>query len=265
MRGKTLPLFEDIGLPVGRYKTKKGWSVFVFSEGFSLLFLKKRVLSHRYDEAGRAWLRKRGQWRGVDAGYAPLSWSLSLSSFSPFAYVKTCPLIDKLEKEAGMNPILAKRQQELLFFLHQYQTENYISPSIREMCEKMGILSSNGVSNHLLALERKGYIEKIGKGKSRAWRLTAQGQEYVKNHAPVSDPQEREELFVCGFCSDFVAETKELSITPEETKLCCPSCLQKLALIGARFFLQLGGGSVDWLVGYSLESMETAGRGSDDE
>lgn len=49
-------------------------------------------------------------------------------------------------------------------------------PSLREIGAHFGIRSTNGVSDHLLALQRKGYIDREWI-KSRAMRLTMKGDE----------------------------------------------------------------------------------------
>ena len=67
---------------------------------------------------------------------------------------------------------LTKRQQQLLNFIEQHTAENGYPPSIREMAEHMGIRSTNGVNDHLKALERKGYLARKAGLKSRAIALT---------------------------------------------------------------------------------------------
>ena len=55
---------------------------------------------------------------------------------------------------------LTKRQEEILeFILHYVETEGY-PPSIREIGQKFEIGSLRGVTVHLDALERKGYISR---------------------------------------------------------------------------------------------------------
>lgn len=63
---------------------------------------------------------------------------------------------------------LTERQQQLLRFIEN-QVEVYgFPPSIREMGEHMGIRSTNGVNDHLKALQRKGYLSRESELKSRA-------------------------------------------------------------------------------------------------
>jgi repressor LexA len=66
---------------------------------------------------------------------------------------------------------LTERQRQLLEFIEEHVRTHGFPPSIREMADHMGIRSTNGVNDHLKALERKGYISK-GEGlKSRAISL----------------------------------------------------------------------------------------------
>ncbi|MBI5498123.1 MAG: transcriptional repressor LexA [Deltaproteobacteria bacterium] len=69
-----------------------------------------------------------------------------------------------------MDP-LTDRQQEILDFIQHETMKNGYAPTIREIGERLGIRSTNGVNDHLKALERKGYIRR-DKDKSRTLRLT---------------------------------------------------------------------------------------------
>lgn len=55
---------------------------------------------------------------------------------------------------------LTHRQQEVLQFVQSYIQENGFPPSIREIGRAVGINSLRGVTVHLDALKRKGYIER---------------------------------------------------------------------------------------------------------
>ena len=63
---------------------------------------------------------------------------------------------------------LTDRQRQLLSFIEDYLHGHGFPPSIREMADHMGIRSTNGVNDHLKALERKGYIAREKSLKSRA-------------------------------------------------------------------------------------------------
>jgi len=53
---------------------------------------------------------------------------------------------------------LTKRQRQVLNFITRSIEERGYPPTMREIGEHMGIRSTNGVNDHLKALERKGYI-----------------------------------------------------------------------------------------------------------
>ena len=53
---------------------------------------------------------------------------------------------------------LTPRQQEIYEFLARHLEENGYPPTLREICSEFGMKSTRAASDHLLALERKGYI-----------------------------------------------------------------------------------------------------------
>ena len=65
---------------------------------------------------------------------------------------------------------LTKRQEETLDFIRISIRERGYPPTLREIGVHMGIRSTNGVNDHLRALERKGYLSREDM-KSRALRL----------------------------------------------------------------------------------------------
>ncbi len=68
---------------------------------------------------------------------------------------------------------LSKRQRELLDFISAAIDQRGVPPSYREMGAALGIGSTNAVSDHLKALIRKGYVERVGdRGQPRSLRLT---------------------------------------------------------------------------------------------
>src|SRR5690606_4657357 len=71
---------------------------------------------------------------------------------------------------------LTKRQAQTLDFIRQSIEERGYPPTLREIGESMGIRSTNGVNDHLRALERKGYLRREDM-KSRALRLVSQEAE----------------------------------------------------------------------------------------
>lgn len=65
---------------------------------------------------------------------------------------------------------LTKRQEQTLDFIRQSIRDRGYPPTLREIGEYMGIRSTNGVNDHLRALERKGYLRREDM-KSRALRV----------------------------------------------------------------------------------------------
>src|SRR6185437_1750113 len=70
-----------------------------------------------------------------------------------------------------MSPMqgLTDRQQQVLHYIRQSINERGYPPTLREIGAHMGIRSTNGVNDHLRALERKGYLTREDM-KSRALR-----------------------------------------------------------------------------------------------
>jgi repressor LexA len=66
-----------------------------------------------------------------------------------------------------MSEPLTERQEKILSFIKRSIVEQGYPPTIREIGEHFGIRSTNGVNDHLKALERKGYLMR-GELKSRA-------------------------------------------------------------------------------------------------
>jgi len=58
-----------------------------------------------------------------------------------------------------MDP-LTDRQRAILEFITRATGERGFPPTIREIGEEMGIASTNGVNDHLKALERKGFLQR---------------------------------------------------------------------------------------------------------
>ncbi|MGA3121792.1 MAG: transcriptional repressor LexA [Polyangiaceae bacterium] len=69
---------------------------------------------------------------------------------------------------------LTQRQQMVLDFIRQSIHDRGYPPTLREIGARMGIRSTNGVNDHLRALERKGYLTREDM-KSRALRPTTLG------------------------------------------------------------------------------------------
>src|SRR3954449_12491000 len=69
---------------------------------------------------------------------------------------------------------LTDRQQQVLGYIRQSIHERGYPPTLREIGAFMGIRSTNGVNDHLRALERKGYLTREDM-KSRALRPSMEG------------------------------------------------------------------------------------------
>ena len=63
---------------------------------------------------------------------------------------------------------LTRRQAEILEFIVERIREDRLPPTIAEIGGYFGISSTNGVNDHLLALEKKGYITRSSKARSIA-------------------------------------------------------------------------------------------------
>jgi repressor LexA len=74
-----------------------------------------------------------------------------------------------------MNEPLTERQEKILSFIKKSIVEQGYPPTIREIGEHFGIRSTNGVNDHLKALERKGYLMR-GELKSRALSVIEGGK-----------------------------------------------------------------------------------------
>lgn len=62
-----------------------------------------------------------------------------------------------------MLPQMTSKQKSIYEFLSTTIRENGYAPSIPEICQRFKIKSTRGVFDHLKALERKGYIRRVGK------------------------------------------------------------------------------------------------------
>lgn len=72
------------------------------------------------------------------------------------------------------NPI-TERQLQVLRYLGGHQLRTGMIPTIREIGNEIGVRSTNGVMDHLRALERKGQLALQAGGRSRAIQITPEG------------------------------------------------------------------------------------------
>ncbi len=84
---------------------------------------------------------------------------------------------------------LTARQEQTLDFIRQSIQERGYPPTLREIGEYMGIRSTNGVNDHLRALERKGYLRREDM-KSRALKLVTGMSNSAPTATPVRDEDE---------------------------------------------------------------------------
>lgn len=61
---------------------------------------------------------------------------------------------------------LTKRQSEILHYIVERIRNDGMPPTIAEIGQRFKISSTNGVNDHLVALERKGYITRTSKARS---------------------------------------------------------------------------------------------------
>lgn len=69
---------------------------------------------------------------------------------------------------------LTRRQAEVLQAVDRLISANGYSPTFREVGDEVGIVSLNGVSDHLRALKKKGWVDWIPM-KSRTLRILSRG------------------------------------------------------------------------------------------
>lgn len=69
------------------------------------------------------------------------------------------------------SPGLTERQARILDWIESYIERTGFPPTLREIGTAFGIASTNGVNDHLRALERKGYIARADAALSRGLRV----------------------------------------------------------------------------------------------
>lgn len=82
---------------------------------------------------------------------------------------------------------ITDRQKEILTFIQRTTEERGFPPTIREIGEQMDIRSTNGVNDHLKALERKGFLTR-GEQQSRSLVPTKRARMILGLGAKKSDP-----------------------------------------------------------------------------
>jgi hypothetical protein len=71
-----------------------------------------------------------------------------------------------------------RRQRELHDKMLRYQRMHAMPPTHRELAELLGVSSTNGITDHLVALEKRGLVRHRPGAKARGWvALNPQSQE----------------------------------------------------------------------------------------
>lgn len=84
---------------------------------------------------------------------------------------------------------LSDRQGEVLEFIMAWIDQHGVPPSYREIGDHLDIRSTNGVSDHVRALERKGYIQRVGEpGSARSLRVNAKARGRLEEERTVGVP-----------------------------------------------------------------------------
>ena len=94
-------------------------------------------------------------------------------------------------------PKLTKRQQEVFDYIRMCVEELHCPPTVREICDALGLRSPSTAQSHIKALEEKGYIKRDG-AKSRSMSLTSHpepSKAAQSTAAPSSAPLDQLESF----------------------------------------------------------------------
>ena len=86
--------------------------------------------------------------------------------------------------------VLTARQKYILQVIARFSADHGYPPGVRDICNATGITSTNGVSDHLRALERKGAIWRKP-GLSRGLGLTELGVGALRSRRVGSVPSKR--------------------------------------------------------------------------
>lgn len=96
--------------------------------------------------------------------------------------------VDEPRVEAGAD--LTDKQRQVLAFIERQVEQVGYAPTIREIGRQFGIRSTNGVNDHLLALEKKGYVKREGH-KSRTLRVVRPSSEDAAAPREAPAPRQR--------------------------------------------------------------------------
>ena len=82
---------------------------------------------------------------------------------------------------------LTKRQKDVLNFVKEFMVSHGYPPTVREICDKLGLSSPATAHTHLSQLELKGYIKK-SENKNRAIELLVDNEFLTKNENIIDVP-----------------------------------------------------------------------------
>src|SRR5438067_11645115 len=80
-----------------------------------------------------------------------------------------------------MDRRLTDRQREVLEFISRFIGENDVPPSLQEIGQAMGRISTTAALAHVAALEKKGYIRRTPHER--------RGLEVIRTDGPIEDPK----------------------------------------------------------------------------
>jgi len=96
--------------------------------------------------------------------------------------------IENLDKFVNMKlKELTNKQKDILKYLLEYHAKFKMPPTVHEICSRFDFVSSNSVTQHFKALEKRGYIKKLAKGYSRNIKLLNKALELNENKSLKSD------------------------------------------------------------------------------
>lgn len=72
------------------------------------------------------------------------------------------------------------REREILSAIDSATKAQGYPPSVRELCEMLGVASTNGMIEHLRTLQKKGLLEREI-ATARAIRITEEGYEAIRD------------------------------------------------------------------------------------
>jgi len=141
---------------------------------------------------------------------------------------------------------LSNRQRAILEYIYSKSQQDGILPSYREIGDAMGIRSTNGVSDHIKALSRKGYLSRVGgSGKSalaRAMRLTDLALAELGDEVLPDQNLHRIDMVEIGVYGTVAAGLPALAIEHREETLHVDRCMIPGA--GTVFALRVSGESM---------------------